>query len=122
MLCTSTSAWKYCRRKLSSLLLAPKSVYNVHQGSTLVYKTSTDSRSNLKPKNCCVHCNLPSLCYCVSACMYINLIKDHNTNNLKNYTSSFFNTVVQYNYMISRRYLKMNYRAFSSHSLLQVNY
>lgn len=90
----------------SSLPVAPKPVYNVHQGSTLVYENSTDSRSNLKPKNqCCCHCNLPSLCYCVPVCMYINLIINHNTNNSKMYTS-FFNAVICYNYMISRRYLK----------------
>lgn len=51
MLCTSISDWKYRRRKLPFPFLALKSVYNIDQGSALVYETSTDWRSNLKPKN-----------------------------------------------------------------------
>lgn len=83
---SALSAWKYCRENSSSLPLPLplrlKSVYDVDQGSTLMCETSTDSRSNLKlKKQCCVHCNLPSLCYCVPVCMYINLIKNQNTNN-----------------------------------------
>jgi len=123
MLCTSISGWKYWRRKISFPFLAPKSVYSIHQGSALVYETSTDSRSNLQTKNwCSVHCNLPVLCYCRLACTYISLIKDHNTNSIKNSISSFFNTVIQYNYMISKGYLKINYKMFSLHFYSQVNY
>lgn len=102
------------------LLLPTLSVMSIREA--LCMKPALTQDQIKRQKNWwCAHCNLPSVCYCVPVCMYINLIKNHNTNNFKIYTY-FFNTVIWYNYTISRRYLKMNYKVFSSDFWLQVRY